>query len=261
MGASGSPWAALSGSTATRAWPPLANVWSEERWPGTLPGKALTNVTSLPLAVSHGPTLPYAVPQGSDDSLCPSLSCAARDVPHCPTLSRAVPPTPRPASLVVSAWLQTADATPPRGRPSRSSARLPPVPSAHPRGGGPRTGEDKTLPGAANGGNPARGAAPPSGRAGTAAEAGRPAHFRGRFPGGGSRSWAAATRIRQRGGAQTAAAQKHGPRETKTASPRSRATTADPTRAPPDPTRAPPPRYRPFKRLAPGIGCAGEVGR
>ena len=122
----------------------MANVWSEERWPGTLPGKALTNVTSLPLAVSHGPTLPYAVPQGSDDSLCPSLSCAARDVPHCPTLSRAVPPTPRPASLVVSAWLQTADATPPEAGPAEAPLASPRCP--RPTHAAAARGQGKTKP-------------------------------------------------------------------------------------------------------------------
>ncbi|CAI9179494.1 unnamed protein product [Rangifer tarandus platyrhynchus] len=180
----------------------------------------------------------------------PSITDETLDAPRCPSNASARGPRGERGSC----RREMRSPNPRLPRPARrSSARLPEVPSAHPRS--PRTEEEKTLRRAANVGNPVRGMAPPLVRAGTAAEAGRPAVFRGRFRGRSARSWAAASRIRQIRDVRASAGQKHVPRETKTAS----LARGHPT--PVDPTRAPRPRHRPFKRIEAGIGCAAEVGR
>lgn len=138
------------------------------------------------LAVPHGPLLSCCV------LCCPTVPMSQAAASHChtncpllphtvPRCPLAVPPTLRPAGLVVTVGLQRSRHGPIKTRP-RNLLSPSPGSSAHPRCGGPRTGGNTQKPSRRlkKTGNSVRGTAPPWGEAGTTAEAGLPAHFGGK---------------------------------------------------------------------------------
>lgn len=189
----------------------------------------------------------YPLPTLSSDAPRSVLSCPAQtlDAPRCPSnvLGRRPRGGPGPAG----------DAPPPQASPQRS-ARLPAVPSAHPRG--PPTEEEKeTLPRDRNDGNPVRGMAPPfgSGRNRGRGQAALPIQRKIQ----GKECPEAGQRPPGFGRAGTPGPQQATPRPPGDKD-------CFPGRGPSDivdPTPSTLTGHRPFKRLEAGIGCAAEVGR
>lgn len=140
-------------------------------WPGRSSlNSAMKGPRQCGLTVLHCPLLSYSVLCYSTRSLIvPGCPTPSRTV-HCyPALSLTVAPTLRPAGLVLSAGPAEWHTRPHGGRPAPRKTLSPsPCSSAHPRGGGPRTGRStqKPSPRLETTGNSARGAAPPWGEAG-----------------------------------------------------------------------------------------------